>query len=90
MRRIAPLSPVLHPGAERLRVIGVGRRASQSALLELADGDPSLALITGQALDSMSLDSLEADLERLQRINRTRSIVAQRLDLLQFLDDPPV
>jgi NTE family protein len=75
MRQIAPVSPALHLGAERLLVIGVGRQASQPAVRQPADGYPPLAQIAGHALDSIFLDSLEVDLERLQRINRTLAIV---------------
>ena len=39
---------------------------------------PTLAQIAGHALNSIFLDSLEVDLERLQRINRTNSMAALR------------
>lgn len=75
MRQIAPVSPALHLGADRLLVIGVGRQASQPAVRQPSDGYPPLAQIAGHALDSIFLDSLEVDLERLQRINRTLAII---------------
>lgn len=75
MRQIAPVSPALHLGADRLLVIGVGRQARQSAVRQPSNGYPSLAQIAGHTLDSIFLDSLEVDLERLQRINRTLSII---------------
>ena len=75
MRQIAPVSPALHLGADRLLVIGVGRQAKQSAVRQPSNGYPSLAQIAGHALDSIFLDALEVDLERLQRINRTLSII---------------
>ncbi len=75
MRQIAPVSPALHLGADRLLVIGVGRQANQPAVRVQSDGYPSLAQIAGHALDSIFLDALEADLERLQRINRTLAII---------------
>lgn len=75
MRQIAPVSPALHLGADRLLVIGVGRQASQSAVRQLSEGYPPLAQIAGHALDSIFLDALEVDLERLQRINRTLAII---------------
>jgi NTE family protein len=75
MRQIAPVSPALHLGADRLLVIGVGRQASQSAVRQQSEGYPPLAQIAGHALDSIFLDSLEVDLERLQRINRTLAII---------------
>lgn len=76
MRQIAPVSPALHLGADRLLVIGVGRQLQKkTASRDSANGYPSLAQIAGHALDSIFLDSLEVDLERLQRINRTISII---------------
>ncbi len=76
MRQIAPVSPALHLGANRLLVIGVGRQL-QERPLERAKNDshPSLAQIAGHALNSIFLDSLESDLERMQRINRTIEII---------------
>lgn len=75
MRQIAPISPALHLGADRLLVIGVGRQSRQSAVRQPSNGYPSLAQIAGHTLDSIFLDALEVDLERLQRINRTLSII---------------
>lgn len=75
MRQVAPVSPALHLGADRLLVIGVGRQSRQASPRVAANGYPSLAQIAGHALDSIFLDGLEVDLERLQRINRTISII---------------
>jgi NTE family protein len=74
MRQIAPLSPALHLGADRLFIIGVGRQL-QAHPFERAKTEsyPSLAQIAGHCLNSIFLDALEVDLERLQRINRTLS-----------------
>ncbi len=76
MRQIAPVSPALHLGADRLLVIGVGRQLQQRQEERVkVDAYPSLAQIAGHALNSIFLDSLEVDLERLQRINRTVEII---------------
>ena len=50
-------------------------RQLQAHPLERAktEGYPSLAQIAGHCLNSIFLDALEVDLERLQRINRTLS-----------------
>ena len=75
MRQSAPISPALHLGADRILVIG--NRQEENILNERVDNPPppSLGLIAGHALDSIFLDSLEADLERLQRINRTVDLI---------------
>jgi NTE family protein len=75
MRQIAPISPALHLGADRVLVIGVGRQASEQPERFRVSGYPSLAQIAGHALNSIFLDTLEVDLERLQRINRTLSLI---------------
>lgn len=82
MRQIAPVSPALHLGANRLLVIGVGRQLQERPLERAKiDSHPSLAQIAGHALNSIFLDSLESDLERLQRINRTIEMIpAEVLD----------
>jgi NTE family protein len=75
MRQMAPISPALHLGADRVLVIGTGRQW-QDAPRRRSTLYPSLAQIAGHALNSIFLDSLAVDIERLQRINRTLRCVA--------------
>jgi len=81
MRQIAPVSPALHLGAERVLVVAVGRQlqASPSAEKQRSppEGYPTLAQIAGHAMNSIFLDSMEVDLERLKRINRTLSLLPE-------------
>lgn len=77
MRQIAPLSPALHLGAQRLLVIGVGRQLQPNAERLRGASFPTLAQIAGHALNSIFLDSLEVDLERAQRINRTLELIPE-------------
>jgi NTE family protein len=77
MRQIAPVSPALHLGADRVLVIGVGRQLQPDAERIKSDRFPTLAQIAGHALNSIFLDSLEVDLERLQRINRTIELIPE-------------
>jgi NTE family protein len=74
MRQIAPISPALHLGADKVFVIGTGRQ-SEGAPRVRSSVYPSLAQVAGHALNSIFLDSLYADIERLQRINRTISLI---------------
>ncbi|MCW8830486.1 MAG: patatin-like phospholipase family protein, partial [Gammaproteobacteria bacterium] len=71
MRQIAPLSPAVHMGAEKILVIGVTNRRPESEETDEPPGYPSLAKVGGHILNSIFIDSLETDLERLRRINRT-------------------
>ncbi|MDH3309536.1 MAG: patatin-like phospholipase family protein [Gammaproteobacteria bacterium] len=75
MRQIAPISPALHLGANRVLVVGV-RYESPTPERGVPAEYPSLAQIAGHVLNSIFLDSLEADLERLQRINKTISLIS--------------
>ena len=75
MRQIAPISPALHLGADRVLVIGVGRQMVQQPDRVRLGSYPSLAQIAGHALNSIFLDSLEVDIERLQRINKTIGMI---------------
>ena len=71
MRQATPLSPAVHLGADRILVVGVRN--------EIADGSadpgtppayPSIAEIAGYTLDTLFMDGMYSDLERLSRINQ--------------------
>ena len=74
MRQIAPVSPALHLGADRVLVVGTGRQTTDDARAR-SNVYPSLAQIAGHALNSIFLDSLSVDIERLERINRTVQLI---------------
>lgn len=70
MRQMSPLSPAIHLGASRILAIGAASRQRPGWFDTVpAGGYPSLAQVGGQALASIFLDGLSADLERLQHIN---------------------
>jgi len=79
MRQLAPVSPALHLGADRVLVLAVGRQFASGPTAaperEKAMRHPALAQIAGHAMNSIFLDSMEVDLERLQRINKTVSLI---------------
>ncbi len=70
LRQLAPLSPALHLGANRLLVIGVSGNVSADHERQLRNY-PSLAQIIGHVLNSVFVDTLEGDVERLERVNST-------------------
>jgi NTE family protein len=74
MRQIAPVSPALHLGADRVLIVGTGRQTMDQARAR-SNIYPSLAQIAGHALNSIFLDSLSVDIERLERINRTVRLI---------------
>ncbi len=75
IRQIAPLSPALHMGAERLLVIGNRKKEPEQTPDPCPPRYPSMADIAGHVLDSIFLDSLEPDIERLERINKTLELI---------------
>ena len=75
MRQIAPVSPALHLGADRILVVGTARIHDEAPQRTRSDLYPSLAQIAGHVMNSIFLDSLAVDLERMERINRTISCV---------------
>jgi NTE family protein len=80
MRQIAPLSPALHLGATRVLVIGVTLNGyyDQTGRNDINEY-PSLARIAGHALNSIFLDSMEVDLERLKKINDLVTIMPEEM-----------
>lgn len=69
MRQIAPISPAIHLGAERILVIGAGFLGEDPGRRN-AEAYPSFGQIAGHALATIFLDSLAADLENIERVNR--------------------
>jgi NTE family protein len=75
MRQATPLSPAVHLGADRILVVGIrdetgGRESGTS------DGPPSFAQIAGYMLDTLFMDGLYSDLERITRINELLDAVS--------------
>nr|MDQ2695932.1 patatin-like phospholipase family protein [Pseudomonadota bacterium] len=74
MRQLAPLSSALHLGAERLLVIGIrNERPDDYEEIQHRLVYPTLGHVSGYILDTLFMDSLSMDLERLKRINHTLS-----------------
>ena len=71
MRQATPLSPAIHLGADRILVVGV---RDEAALPEpdphQSQPVPSFAQIAGYMLDTLFMDGLYSDLERMTRINQ--------------------
>ena len=80
MRQTSPLSPAIHLGANRLFIIGVN---DPLALVETPNRrvpEPSFGQMFGFMLDSLFMDQLNADLERISRYNETNDV--RRIEIL--------
>jgi NTE family protein len=75
MRQAAPISPVIHLGADRILVIGAGRLHEPPAPRDAVIEYPNLAQIAGHAMSSIFLDALAVDIERMERVNKTLSVL---------------
>ena len=79
MRQLAPLSPAVHLGADRLLVIGV--RGEQEPRASLPPGQrltaPRPGQLLGYALDNLFTDNVYADREQIERLNQLVSVAPQ-------------
>ena len=76
MRQLAPLSPAVHLGANRLLVVGTRAEAAASPADGGLDAPPSPGHLLGFVLDSLFTDGLSIDVERLRQINQLLSAEA--------------
>jgi NTE family protein len=82
MRHRAPLSPAIHLGADRMLVVGVrDERPDAEAPPGYEPDAPTFAHLGGYMLDTLFMDGLYTDLERLSRTNRIlEHLGARKLD----------
>lgn len=87
VRQSAPISPALHLGANRVLVVGVSGnprgpdlQAGQSHYYNAQQ--PTLAQIGGHMLNSTFIDSLESDIELLERFNHFSRLLPRQSDNL--------
>jgi NTE family protein len=76
MRMVAPLSPAIHLGANRILVIGTRDEKPDQPPESPADY-PSAGEVGGYLMDTIFMDTLNADLARMKRINRTLGLVPE-------------
>ncbi len=77
IRQVAPLSPAIHLGADRLLVLSTHYEVSAHGVgLEKIDGPPSPAVVLGALYNAVFLDQLDQDVLQMERIN----------DLIRFCD----
>lgn len=81
IRNTAPVSPAIHCGADRLFIVGVKKKKFSSSKRSEEREKPShVGLILNTLLNSIFLDSIEMDVERLSRINNTLEILGSEKD----------
>jgi NTE family protein len=80
MRQTSPLSPAVHLGANRLFIVGVNDPLATGGQSERRAAEPSFGQMFGFMLDSLFMDQLNADLERISRYNEAND--AHRIEFL--------
>lgn len=76
VNQLAPLSAPIHLGADKIMIIGVADPRKIETNQRMLH-HPDLATIAGHLLDTVFTDTLNSDLERMQRINNTISTMQQ-------------
>jgi len=69
MRESAPLSPALHLGANKLLIISVRNPQTEYDPANISPKYPNLGFVAGYMFDTLFMDRLDSDIERLKRIN---------------------
>jgi NTE family protein len=95
VRMVYPMSPAIHLGATRIVAISVRhlRNPNETAAQEATSRHgPSLPVseIAGVLLNAVFLDSVDTDLERLERINRTLALIPRERLQSSDLDLRPI
>jgi len=75
IHQLSPLSPAIHLGARKLFVVGVEQPKEPLHAKENNPHPPTAATIAGHLLDGVFSDTLQSDIERMQRINSTLSLI---------------
>lgn len=81
IRQNTPLSPAIHLGASKIIAIGIKdpRQTKQTMELTLHSNPvPQLSQISGVMMDAIFLDSMDADLERVEKMNILVRIMGDR------------
>jgi NTE family protein len=70
VNQLSPLSAPIHLGADKILIIGLEQPRAHD-LSNAMPHHPGLATVAGHLLDTIFSDTLNADLERMTRINKT-------------------
>lgn len=92
IRLNSPLSAAIKMGAERVLVIGIRGPSSVTTVNPAETDHVTLGEIAGTILNGLFFDSLDSDLARMARINRTLSLMnpEQRERQTDFLREVPM
>lgn len=79
IHQLSPLSPAIHLGAEKIFIVGVEQPKEPIHAQENNPHPPTTATIAGHLLDTIFSDTLQSDIERMERVNHTLSLIPEHL-----------
>ncbi|EWH09966.1 patatin [Catenovulum agarivorans DS-2] len=71
IHQLAPLSPSIHLGADKIFIIGMEQPKNRFTYQDEVAMPPTGGAIIGHLLDTIFTEALTSDIERMQRINQT-------------------
>jgi len=75
IHQLSPLSPAIHLGGENLFIVGVEQPKEPLHSKVNNPHPPTAATVAGHLLDTIFSDTLNSDIERLERINDTIKLI---------------
>lgn len=81
IRQTTPLSPAIHLGAKKIIAIGIKDAHQTKHTMDLtlsSNPAPQFSQISGIMMDAIFLDSMDADLERIEKMNILVKIMGDR------------
>ncbi|MBS1959986.1 MAG: patatin-like phospholipase family protein [Bdellovibrionales bacterium] len=83
VRLTSPLSPAIHLGSDKIIAVGIRYHRTLEQTLQINQAckrdDLTIAEIGGVLLNAVFLDSLESDLERMERVNKTLGMLTPEI-----------
>jgi NTE family protein len=79
LRQLTPISPALHLGAERVLIVPANGHKRNYAKPIRKIHSPAFGQILGHLLNSAFIDSLETDIELLERVNELITLVPEEM-----------
>ncbi len=88
LRQTTPLSAAIHLGAKKILSIGIRHERSLAETVQnyVHHTPPSLAQISGELMNSIFLDSMDMDIERLESINKSIDLIEQNPNIKNTLN----
>lgn len=77
LRQLTPISPAIHLGANRILIIPANGHKKIYHHTPKPIQSPAFGQIIGQLLNSAFIDSIETDIERLERINELLALIPE-------------